>query len=144
MIQKLKPNQHQKVMARIEAIPAYQALNLKIEELSEGTCIATSPRDPAYDGIFQCFHGGMLMAVADTIACFALLTCIDPEEAMATTDMNIRFLAPCFTEVKATATIIKLGKTLTPVEVKLTDTNDKLVALCQVTYIRLGQKALKR
>jgi uncharacterized protein (TIGR00369 family) len=49
-------------------------------------------------------------------------------------DMNIRFLAPCLTDVTARARVIKLGRTLCPVAVDVFDANDRQVAIAQVSY----------
>jgi uncharacterized protein (TIGR00369 family) len=108
-----------------------------VEELSPGLCIASARHDKTFDGIFASFHGGMLMTVADTIACFAIMTYTGPEERMATTDMNIRFLAPCLTDVRAVANVIKMGRTICPVQVDLFDMKQQQVAVAQVSYIRL-------
>lgn len=35
--------------------------------------------------------------IADSIACFAVLTKTSVDQVLTTTDMNIRFLAPCLT-----------------------------------------------
>lgn len=137
----LAPALEAKIMDRIQLIPVFDALKIDIQSFSEGECVAKVPRNPAYDGILNSFHGGMLMTVADTIACFAVLTLTDPEEDMATTDMNIRFLSPCFTDVTARARVIKLGRSLCPVQVDLFDDNGKHVAIAQVTYMRLPKKA---
>ncbi|MGH9490438.1 MAG: PaaI family thioesterase, partial [Terriglobales bacterium] len=59
------------------------------------------------------------------------------EAEVTTTDMNIRFLAPCRSDVTARAELIKLGRTLCPVAVQLHDAAGVLVALAQVTYMRL-------
>jgi acyl-coenzyme A thioesterase PaaI-like protein len=59
---------------------------------------------------------------------------------MATTDMNIRFLAPCLTDVTAKAKIIKFGKTMCPVMVELFDNSNKLIAISQVNFILLNEK----
>ncbi len=126
-----------KLLEKIEAIPGVSAFNLTIEELSLGECIATAPRDPKCDGIFECFHGGVLMTIADMAACFAIMTYSGPDQVVSTTDMNIRFLAPCLTLVRAKARVIKPGRLLCPATVDLFDAHDKLVAVAQVTYIRL-------
>lgn len=89
------------------------------------------------DGIFESFHGGLLMTVADMAACFAVMTLTGPDQVMTTTDMNIRFLAPCLSEVRAVATVIKAGRLLCPSNVELFDANGKQVAVAQVTYMRL-------
>ena len=118
-------------------IPIFDQIGFQIESLSLGQCIARVPHNKAFDGIFGSFHGGMLATVADTIACFAVMTHTGAQEKMATTDFNIRFLAPCLTDVRAVAKTIKVGKLLCPVQVDLYDMNDRHVAVAQVNYIRL-------
>lgn len=126
-------------MERVRPIPIVDTLGLRVVEFGEGYCRATAPYDPKYDGIFASFHGGLLSTVADSIACFAILTKIDPGEAVTTTDMTIRFLAPCRSDVTAVANVIKIGKTLCPVAVDLYDAGGVHVASAQVTYIRLAR-----
>ncbi len=126
---------NQEVLARIEKIPIFKTLNFKIEELRDGTCTAYVARKKEYDGIFETFHGGLLMTIADSISAFAILTLTGSDKTIATTDMNIRFLAPCKTGVRAIAKIIKFGRTLCPVAIDLFDEENRLVAVAQVTYI---------
>ncbi|MCH9025378.1 MAG: PaaI family thioesterase, partial [candidate division Zixibacteria bacterium] len=38
------------------------------------------------------------MTLADSAACFAIMTQTGPDQPLTTTDMNIRFLAPCLPE----------------------------------------------
>jgi uncharacterized protein (TIGR00369 family) len=83
------------------------------------------------------------MSLADCAACVAVLTLAGAEAAITTTDMNIRFLATCLTDVTADARVIKFGSTLCPVAISLHDVNGTEVAVAQVTYIRL-HKAPKR
>jgi uncharacterized protein (TIGR00369 family) len=130
----------QRILERVKRIPVFDRIGVQVQEFSAGRCVATVPHDKSFDGIFDTFHGGMLMAAADTIACFALMTLTGPDERMATTDMNIRFLAPCLTDVCVDAKVIKAGKTICPVHVDLYDTNGKHVAVAQVSYIRLGKE----
>jgi uncharacterized protein (TIGR00369 family) len=126
---------NQEVLARIEKIPIFKTLSFEIEELRNGTCTAYVPRRKEYDGIFETFHGGILMTIADSISAFAILTLTGADKTIATTDMNIRFLAPCRTGVRAIAKTIKFGKTLCPVAIDLFDEENRLVAVAQVTYM---------
>ena len=125
------------LLARINAIPAIGHLGMTIDDLREGVCVATMPRPTQMDGIYESYHGGLLTTAADMAACFAVLTQTLADEAVTTTDLNIRFVAPCLSAVCVTATVIKLGKTLCPVEVRLTNDSGKLVAVGMVTYMRL-------
>ena len=123
---------------RISKIPVFKKLGLHVGEMSEGEVWLTAPYDPNYDGVFNSFHGGLLMTLADTAACVAVLTMAGADAVITTTDMNIRFLAPCHSEATAEAKIIKFGKTLCPVSVEIRDVRGVLVAVAQVTYMRLG------
>lgn len=125
------------IREKIMPIPVFGAMRMRIDSLREGVCRAMVPRDKRYDGIYNSFHGGLLMTVADSIACFAIMTLTGPEQHLTTTDMNIRFLAGCRSDVTAEARVIQLGKTLVPVEVELFDEVGVKVAVAQVTYFRL-------
>ncbi len=134
----LSPELEQAVLERIHEIPITTTLGMKITVLSEGYCEVHVPRATAYDGVADSFHGGLLMTVADSTACFAIFTKAGARAKLTTTDMNIRFLAPCLTGATAKATIIKFGRTLVPVAVDLFDDAGVRVAVGQVTYFMLS------
>ena len=125
---------------RIASIPIFASLDLRLGSTGDGTATLTAPYDAAYDGIFKSFHGGLLMTLADTAACIAVLTLAGADAAVTTTDMNIRFLAACRSDATAEARIVKFGKTLCPVSVEIRDAQRTLVAVAQVTYMRLGPR----
>lgn len=134
----LTPELERSILERIKRIPIVSTLNLKILRFDDGYCESWVPREVKYDGVFESFHGGLLMTVADSTACFAIFTRTGPDIHLTTTDMNIRFLAPCLTNVTAKASVIKFGRTLCPVGVNLFDEHGRKVALAQVTYILLN------
>lgn len=125
---------------RLNSVPITATLRIEVVELDEGYCETRTPRDLRYDGIFESFHGGLLMTVADTTACWAILTRAGAEARLTTTDMNIRFLAPCLSDLTAKARLIKFGRTLCPVEVNLFDAAGRHVAVAQVTYMLLSRR----
>jgi uncharacterized protein (TIGR00369 family) len=133
--------QESALLARINQIPIVQTLDFQIIRFSDGYCEMRLPRSLKYDGVFESFHGGLLMTLADSTACFAILTRTGPDTRLTTTDMNIRFLAPCLTDVTAKARVIKFGRTLCPVAVDLFDQTGRHVAVAQVTYILLNSQA---
>ena len=132
-------NHEAAVRARVERIPIVSTLNLRLETFETGFCRAVMPWDGRYLGIFESLHGGLMMTLADTIACFAILTRTEPDAFMTTTDMNIRFLAPCLTDLTAEARVIKFGRSLCPVGVDLLDARGRRCAIAQVTYMRLDR-----
>ena len=113
------------------------ALQLRIGAIAEGQATLSVPYESKYDGIFESMHGGLLMTLADTAACVAILSLTGASTRIATTDMNIRFLAPCRSDATAVATVLKLGRTLCPVTVALHDASGIAIAVAQVTYMRL-------
>jgi uncharacterized protein (TIGR00369 family) len=125
------------IRERIQRIPIVDTLKLEIVFFADGYCEIKVPRKLRYDGVFESFHGGLLMTVADSSAAFAIFTKTGPDVRLTTTDMNIRFLAPCLTDVTAKAKVIKAGRTLCPVAVDLFDQNNVQVAVAQVNYILL-------
>jgi len=125
------------LLDRVRKIPIVETLGFRFEEWSDGVCRATVPHDRRFDGIYGSFHGGLLMTAADSVACFAIMTRTGPDQPLTTTDMNIRFLAPCLSDVTVVAKVIKFGRTLCPVGVELFDAKGVMVAVAQVTYIRL-------
>ena len=133
-------NNKEEIIKRIKSIPIFDTLGMEIIELGDGFCETKVPRKMIFDGIFNSFHGGILIAIADCAACWAILTKSGINAKMATTDMNIRFLAPCLTDVTAKAKIIKFGKTMCPVMVELFDNSNKLIAISQVNFILLNEK----
>ena len=138
-MKKIDDEMQAKLLARAQRIPIASTLQMRFLEWSEGRCKVKVPYDQRYDGVFESFHGGILMTVADSVACFAILTLTGPDQVLTTTDMNIRFLAPCLSDVTAEARVVKLGRTMCPVTVDLFDDAGTQVALAQVNYIRLDR-----
>ncbi|MFO0837056.1 MAG: PaaI family thioesterase [Phycisphaerae bacterium] len=133
----LDPAQLERILAQARLAPCVESLGLTLLEAQPGWCRLSARHDPRYDGVLPGFHGGMLANVADCAAWFAVVTQIDPAETLLTTDLDVRYLNPCLTDVIAAARVIKLGKTLCPVMVELGDTAGQAVAIAQVTYIRV-------
>lgn len=125
------------IIEHISRIPVVDTLGMRVESFEEGFCRAVVPRRPDLDGVYRSYHGGMLTLAADSVACFAILTMTPITEALTTTDIHIRFLAPCLSDVTVEARVIKLGRTLCPVQADLFDADGKRVASSQVTYMRL-------
>ena len=135
----ITPEKQSVILSRIQKIPIFSTLRMGDVVLDEGAAEMTVPRQVIYDGVFESFHGGILMTIADSVACFAVLTQTPDDQVMTTTDMNIRFLAPCLSDVRAKARVIKFGRVMCPVAVELFDAAGKLVAVAQVNYMLLDK-----
>ena len=135
----ITPEKQSVIRSRIQKIPIFSTLRMGDVVLDEGAAEMTVPRQVIYDGVFESFHGGILMTIADSVACFAVLTQTPDDQVMTTTDMNIRFLAPCLSDVRAKARVIKFGRVMCTVAVELFDAAAKLVAVAQVNYMLLDK-----
>lgn len=122
---------------RLEDIPIFSLLPFEVVSAGGGSAELALPYKKEYDGIFESLHGGFLMTLADTAACIAVLSKTGHDATITTTDMNIRFLAACRTKATARAKIVKFGRSLVPVHVDIFDEKGTLVAISQVTYMRL-------
>jgi uncharacterized protein (TIGR00369 family) len=134
----LSPEFKNDILTEINKIPIVETLEMQIASLTEGHCEVKVQRKPSYDGVAKSFHGGLLTTIADSAACFAIFTKTGPFIKLTTTDMNIRFLAPCLTDVTVKANVIKFGRTLCPVAIDLYDANEKHVAVAQVNYFLIN------
>lgn len=128
------------IRQRLLAIPAMHTFGYRLEELSPGRAVIVAPYDESLDGIYQCFHGGLLATLADSTGGAAALTVAGAETTTATTDLNIRFLAPCRTDARATAQVIKAGSTLVISGIDIHDMKGRHVAVCQASYMRLRRR----
>lgn len=127
------------IRSKAAGIPCVAALGLELVEFDLGSCRLTAVHDHRFDGTLPGFHGGMLANVADCVAWFAIVTHTGPDETLVTTDLHIRYLNACLSDVTATARVIKLGRTLCPVAVDLFDAEGRPVATGTVTYMRVDQ-----
>jgi uncharacterized protein (TIGR00369 family) len=80
--------------------------------------------------------GPALMALADAAAWLAILAQIGPVLLAVTTSLHIDFLRkPALVDVVADGQLLKLGKQLAVVDVRLrSDGHEELIAKSQVTY----------
>jgi len=61
------------ILARITKIPIFATLRMEPLSFGSGHCQLRVPRQSMYDGVFESFHGGILM----TIGNFATSTAAD-------------------------------------------------------------------
>lgn len=125
------------IRQRLNEIPSMHTFSYRLEELSPGRAVIVAPYQTSFDGIFQCFHGGMLATLADSTGGAAAMTVTGPEVTTPTTDLNIRFLAPCRTDARATARVVKAGRMLLIAEINIHDMKGRHVAVSQATYMRM-------
>ena len=83
-------------------------------------------------------HGGAVASLIDTAAAFAVVTRLEPDERVTTTDLTIHYLRPITSgRLTATARIVRGGRRLFVLSVQVTNDHEVLVATAVTGYIRL-------
>lgn len=80
-------------------------------------------------------HGAVLFAMADTAMGKATMDVIEPGCYCATIEIQLRFLRPAGPgPLLARATVLKPGRTIVHLEARVTDADDRLVALATGSF----------
>jgi uncharacterized protein (TIGR00369 family) len=81
-------------------------------------------------------HGGVVAALADIAGHAAIASQLF--HSVATIDMRVDYLRLAGgTELVAVGTVIKVGRTIGLVDVRITDDNDRLVAISRNSYVTM-------
>jgi uncharacterized protein (TIGR00369 family) len=83
-------------------------------------------------------HGGAVASLIDTASAFAVVTQLEPDERVTTTDLTIHYLRPVTSgRLTATARTVRAGRRLFVLSVEVMDDQQKLIATAVTTYIKL-------
>lgn len=119
------------------AVPYAKFLGLDLCEIKSGevsVCLDVREELKQNQGVV---HGGAVASLIDTASAFAILTKLQANEKVTTTDLTIHYLRP-ITEGRllATAKIIRAGRRMFVVNVEL-ENNGKLAATAVTSYLKL-------
>ncbi|MCC8146256.1 MAG: PaaI family thioesterase [Bacteroidales bacterium] len=103
----------QKLIDRVKRNPYVNHLQIEFTKVEDGIIEARMPlfeEQRQYSGVI---HGGILAAVADTVAGFAAYTMTPPDKDVLTAELNVSFLRAAWgKELIAKAKVIKPGQTI--------------------------------
>jgi len=120
------------------AVPYAKFLGLQLGEVRPGeVSIHLDVRDELKQnqGVV---HGGAIASLIDTASAFAVLTQIDVDERVTTTDLTIHYLRPARSgRLTATARTIRGGRRLFVLSVDVHDQANILIASAVTTYIKI-------
>jgi len=119
-------------------MPANKLLRLKILDLEDGFTKIHIPFRNEFIGDFiqQRWHGGIQASIADTAGGIAAMTSVTAiSEKVSTIDMRIDFLHGSEPkDLYAEAEVIKNGKRIVKVDVKLYHLKDKVIAIARCVF----------
>ena len=118
-------------------VPYAKFLGLDLCEIKSGevsVCLDVREELKQNQGVV---HGGAVASLIDTASAFAILTKLQTNERVTTTDLTIHYLRPIIEgRLVATAKIIRGGRRMFVVNVEV-DNNGKLAATAVTSYLKL-------
>jgi len=139
--EELDPQKVERARAAFASVPYANFLGLRLGDIREGqVSIHLEVRDELkhHQGVV---HGGAIASLIDTASAFAVLTQVETDERVTTTDLTIHYLRPITSgRMTATARVVRGGRRLFVLSVEVTNETSVLVATAVTTYIRVGLK----
>ncbi len=135
----LDPRKLERARKAFSSVAYAKFLGLEMGEVGDGTAsIHLEVRDELLQ-IHAVVHGGAIASLIDTASAFALLTRIELDERVTTTDLTIHYLRPISSgRMTATANIVRGGRRLFVLSIDVRDESDKLLATALTTYIKIS------
>jgi uncharacterized protein (TIGR00369 family) len=117
-------------------------LGIKIEEVSEGTVIASMPVDDRTRQPFGFLHGGASVALAETAASVGAYNLIDKETEIAFgLEINANHIKSKKSGVvRALASVLHRGKSTMVWEIRIVDEDDDLICISRCTIAVVKKK----
>jgi uncharacterized protein (TIGR00369 family) len=134
----LDPAKLERARNAFASVPYARFLGLELGDLADGQ---VSVHLQVRDELLQnqgVVHGGALASLIDTASAFAVLSQIDINERVTTTDLTIHYLRPVTSgRMTATARVIRGGRRLFVLSVDVSHNDGALVATAVTTYIKV-------
>jgi len=121
------------------SVPFARFLGLELGELTNGrvSMHLTVRADLMNQSVV---HGGAIASLIDTAAAFAVLTQIEVDEKVTTTDLTIHYLRPITSgRMTANAQVVRGGRRLFVLSVDVLNDQDVLLATAVTTYIKVQE-----
>ena len=120
------------------SVPYAKFLGLELGEMKPGEAsLHLEVRDELkqHQGIV---HGGAMASLIDSASAFAVVTQLEPNERVTTTDLTIHYLRPVTAgRLSAKARTVRAGRRLFVLAVEVMDDQQRMVATAVTTYIKL-------
>ena len=133
------PAKLSRARAAFASVPYAKFLGLELGDFTDGR---VSVHLRVRDELLQnqgVVHGGAIASLIDTASAFAVLSQIDTDEKVTTTDLTIHYLRPITSgRITATARVIRGGRRLFVLSVDVFNDRDLLVATAVTTYIKVS------
>jgi uncharacterized protein (TIGR00369 family) len=138
----LDADRRERIRDAFARVPYAHLIGLTIGEMTEGVAtVHLNVRDELKQnqGVV---HGGAIASLIDTASAFAVITQLEPNEQVTTTDLTIHYLRPIMEgSMTAKARVIRRGRRLFVIQVDVSDDQQLLLATAVTGYIKISYKA---
>jgi uncharacterized protein (TIGR00369 family) len=120
--------------------PVSELVGLRIVAAKEGRVTFEFDAGPQHSSPPGTLHGGILCDLADAAMGCAVVSTLDEGASFATVELKINFLKPVWNaRLTAVGATIKVGRTLTLCECRISDEGGSLVAYATSTQMTLRE-----
>ena len=131
------PQSAEALQRYMDASPFIASCGMRISEADADAerLSVTMPMQPQFERGADTgqFHGGPIAALIDTAGCFALIMLL--EHGVPTVNFRTDYLRPAVdTDLKAVASVRRVGRTVGVVDVDVYDDRERLVAVGRGTF----------
>jgi uncharacterized protein (TIGR00369 family) len=122
--------------------PIARLLGFTVTAVETGRVVAELDADERFANPMGTLHGGVLCDLADAAMGMAYASRLAEGESFTTLELKINFLKPIWrSHLRATGTVIKMGRTVGLVECEILDDTGALVAKVSSTCMTLRGEA---
>lgn len=127
-------NLRSSIEERIARIPAIEFLGIKLLDISDGTAVLELPFKPEFCNSLGNIQGGFVTALADVAGGLAIHTVPPPKYAAPTISLEIHFLKPARSTIKAEGRVIRCGSSIGTSSIEVFDISGSLIAVSLASY----------
>lgn len=112
------------------SVPLGELLNFRVCSVGAGEACVELDIDERHGNLIGTLHGGVTCSIADSAMGIAHATTLAEGESFTTLELKINFVRPAQygTRVRATAKVIKSGRTISLIECDVVDDRGRLIA----------------
>lgn len=128
-----QPTVAEKIQKNTLRAPFPVLIGVRVESSAPGQVVCTLAVEEKHFSTVGAIHGGVVAALVDHTLSLAVYPLVEPGKWVATTEFKLNYLrAVQAGELRATGTVVSLGKMLAVVQVEVKN-GDDLVAIAQGT-----------
>ena len=119
------------VAGRVPAPPMGQLMNIRLTVANRGEIVFEGTPEEYHYNPMGIVHGGMAATILDSALGCCVYSCLELGDVWTTLDIRVSYLKAMRVEtglVRATATIVHVGRTVALAEARLVDANDVIYA----------------